>query len=44
MDFCTANLTTYQGEVETLTNLIMKSDIDWDPSSYENIVDNMDQF
>jgi hypothetical protein len=31
-------------ELDTLPNLIMPSDIDWDPSSYDNIIENMDQF
>ena len=31
-------------EVQTLPHIIMTSDIDWDPSIYDNTIDEMDQF
>jgi Reverse transcriptase (RNA-dependent DNA polymerase) len=31
-------------EVHTLPHVIMTSDVDWDPSTYDNTIDNMDQF
>ena len=31
-------------EVNTLPHIIMTSDIDWDPSVYDNIIDDMDVF
>jgi hypothetical protein len=33
-----------QAEVDSLPHLIMTSDIDWDPTSYDNTITNLPQF